>query len=236
MNLVIVTGAAKGIGRAISLHLLKAGYTVIAADIDAEAGQSLRNISDRLFFVEADIRSEQSVRQLVTKALGHTPTIHGLVNNAGIGKNRPLTDLSLDDWHSVIDTNLTGPFLCSKYATPHMTEGSAIVNIGSSRALMSEPNTEAYSASKGGLVALTHALAISLGPKIRVNAISPGWIETDPQTVHSEADKAQHPVGRVGTPDDIAQMTAYLLSEASGFITGQNVVIDGGMTKKMIYL
>jgi NAD(P)-dependent dehydrogenase (short-subunit alcohol dehydrogenase family) len=90
--------------------------------------------------------------------------------------------------------------------------------------------------TKGGLVALTHALAISLGPKIRVNAISPGWIETNPQATHSEADRAQHPAGRVGTPDDVAQMTAYLLSEASGFITGQNIVIDGGMTKKMIYL
>jgi NAD(P)-dependent dehydrogenase (short-subunit alcohol dehydrogenase family) len=232
---VIVTGAAKGIGRAISLQLLKAGYTVIAADCDAEAGRGLVTLSDQLDFVAADIRKEPSVQQLIAKALERAPTIYGLVNNAGIGKNRPLTELSLDDWYSVIDTNLTGAFLCAKYAAPHMAEGGAIVNIASTRALMSEPHSEAYAASKGGLVALTHALAISLGPKLRVNAISPGWIETDPQAVHSDADKAQHPVGRVGTPDDIAQMTAYLLSEASGFITGQNFVIDGGMTKKMMY-
>lgn len=235
MKTVIVTGAAKGIGRAISLQLLKAGYTVIAADCDAEAGRGLVTLSDQLDFVAADIRKEPSVQQLIAKALERAPTIYGLVNNAGIGKNRPLTELSLDDWYSVIDTNLTGAFLCAKYAAPHMAEGGAIVNIASTRALMSEPHSEAYAASKGGLVALTHALAISLGPKLRVNAISPGWIETDPQAVHSDADKAQHPVGRVGTPDDIAQMTAYLLSEASGFITGQNFVIDGGMTKKMMY-
>lgn len=235
MKTVIVTGAAKGIGRAISLRLLKAGYTVIAADCDAEAGRGLDTLSDRLDFVAADIRKEPSVQQLIARALERAPTIYGLINNAGIGKNRPLTELSLDDWYSVIDTNLTGAFLCAKYAAPHMAEGGAIVNIASTRALMSEPHSEAYAASKGGLVALTHALAISLGPKLRVNAISPGWIETDPQAVHSEADKAQHPVGRVGTPDDVAQMTAYLLSEASGFITGQNLVIDGGMTKKMIY-
>ena len=109
------------------------------------------------------------------------------------------------------------------------------MNIASTRAGQSEANTEAYSASKGGIVALTHAMAISLGPDIRVNCISPGWIETDPEAVHSETDEAQHPCGRVGTPDDIAAMVAYLLSDRAGFISGQDFVIDGGMTKKMIY-
>ncbi|HSV26450.1 MAG TPA: SDR family oxidoreductase, partial [Sedimentisphaerales bacterium] len=132
--------------------------------------------------------------------------------------------------------NLTGPFLTSKHAAPHIARNKGgIVNIASTRALMSEANTEAYSASKAGLVGLTHALAVSLGPDVRVNCISPGWIDTADSRL-SDADHAQHPAGRAGRPEDIAEMTLYLCSAAAGFITGQNFVVDGGMTKKMIYV
>ena len=163
-----------------------------------------------------------------------------LIACAGIlrvgGTLKTIADTPLDEWHAVLETNLTGTFLCSKHAAPHLRKNNgAIVNIASTRAQQSEANTEAYSASKGGISALTHAMAVSLGPNIRVNCISPGWIETDPEAVHSETDEAQHPCGRVGTPEDISAMAAYLLSDRAGFITGQDFVVDGGMTKKMIY-
>lgn len=152
--------------------------------------------------------------------------------------------LSLEDWHKVIETNLTGYFLMAKYAIPYLRQSKgAIVNIASTRALQSEPNTEAYAASKGGIVALTHALAISLGSDVRVNCISPGWIDVTGWSKANrkkeynirEIDNEQHPSGRVGKPEDVAFMIEYLISNAASFITGQNFIIDGGMTKKMIY-
>lgn len=156
-----------------------------------------------------------------------------------------MEQLSLEAWNRVLAVNLTGAFLCVKHAAPHLRQTrGAVVDIASTRALQSEPHTEAYSASKGGLLALTHALAISLGPAVRVNAISPGWIEVSnwkksgrrrPPTLRP-VEHAQHPAGRVGTPEDIATMAAFLLSEVSGFITGQNFIVDGGMTRKMIYV
>jgi NAD(P)-dependent dehydrogenase (short-subunit alcohol dehydrogenase family) len=167
-----------------------------------------------------------------------------LINNAGISRFKSLEGTTLADWQAVIGTNLTGAFLCSKYAAPHLRErGGAIVNIASTRALMSEADTEAYAASKGGIVALTHALAVSLGPAVRVNCISPGWIETGEWEKksarraprHSERDRLQHPAGRVGVPEDIAALVDYLISPEAGFITGANFVVDGGMTRKMIY-
>jgi NAD(P)-dependent dehydrogenase (short-subunit alcohol dehydrogenase family) len=149
---------------------------------------------------------------------------------------KPVTDLSLDEWRRVLDVNLTGAFLLAKHAAPRLRQAQgAIVNIASTRALMSEPDTEAYAASKGGLVALTHALAMSLGPKVRVNCISPGWIDTAGEEL-SEADHAQHPAGRVGRPEDVAELVAWLSSPKSEFVTGANFVIDGGMTRKMIYV
>jgi len=155
-----------------------------------------------------------------------------------------MKDLSLAEWNQVIGTNLTGSFLLAKHCGDHLQRNNGrIVNIASTRALMSEPDTEAYAASKGGIVALTHALALSLGPQVTVNCISPGWIETcewKKQSArhtakHSDADKAQHPVGRVGKPEDIASLVAYLVSPEASFITGANFVVDGGMTRKMIY-
>tara|TARA_R110001606_G_scaffold261206_5_gene409269 strand:- start:26346 stop:27032 length:687 start_codon:yes stop_codon:yes gene_type:complete len=169
-----------------------------------------------------------------------------LMNNAGIADpvSGPLESLSLEDWRRWQDSHLTGAFLCSRAAVPLLrARQGVIVNIASTRALQSEPHCEAYAAAKGGLLALTHALAISLGPDIRVNAICPGWIETGPwqrrarrsHPQHSQTDRRQHPVGRVGVPEDIAATVAFLASDQAGFITGQQFTVDGGMTCKMIY-
>jgi NAD(P)-dependent dehydrogenase (short-subunit alcohol dehydrogenase family) len=164
------------------------------------------------------------------------------VNDAGIASpyGDPVESLALEDWRRWIDTNLTGGFLCTKHAVPHLRAANgSIVNIASTRAIQSEPNHEAYAASKGGLVALTHALAISLGPDVRVNCISPGWIEVGSWQKASErkepAHRPQHPVGRVGKPEDIANLVIFLSGPLASFITGQNFVVDGGMTRKMIY-
>jgi NAD(P)-dependent dehydrogenase (short-subunit alcohol dehydrogenase family) len=182
---------------------------------------------------------------LVAKTVAAFGRIDVLINNAAIMSNAPPTELELADWNRVLATNLTGPFLCAKHAAPYLKRHrGAIVNIASTRAFMSEANTEAYSASKGGLCALTHALAVSLGPAVRVNCVSPGWIETRPSRKKSrreipqlsEADHLQHPAGRVGIPDDIAALVEFLVSDESGFITGANFMADGGMTRKMIYV
>jgi len=161
--------------------------------------------------------------------------LDALINNAGIAdpSGTPVEKLALKDWNRKIAVNLTGVFLMTKHCTPHLRRArGAIVNIASTRALQSEPHTEAYAAAKGGVVALTHALAMSLGPRIRVNCVSPGWIA---KARLSRKDHAQHPAGRAGRPEDIGEVIAFLISEAAGFITGQNFVVDGGMTRKMIY-
>ncbi len=167
----------------------------------------------------------------------HFGRLDGLVSNAGIMIRKPLAELSAEEWNAVIATNLSACAYLAKAAAPTLREHKgAIVTIASTRAHMSEPDTEAYAASKGGLVALTHALAISLGPDVRANCVSPGWIETEAYDELSAVDHAQHPAGRVGTVEDVAQAVAYLVDgERSGFVTGSELVIDGGMTRKMIY-
>ena len=165
-----------------------------------------------------------------------------VINNAGIGVGKPVEQLALDEWHRVLDTNLSSVFLFAKHGARHLRKAKgAIVNIASTRALMSEPNTEAYSASKGDVVSLTHSLAISLGPAVRVNCISPGWIDVSGwKTVPRKSDVRRvdrefHPAGRVGKPEDIASMALFLCSKEAEFITGVNVTIDGGVTRKMVY-
>lgn len=245
-RVALVTGGAKGIGRGIVQHLAAEGWKVVFCDLDDATGKQLETAgSGKLKFVRADVAKEGDVKRVLKQVLAWGGRLDALINNAGIAhpETGPIEELSLEHWQRRIDVNLTGPFLVTKHAVRHLREArGAIVNMASTRALQSEPETEAYAATKGGIVALTHALAISLGPEVRVNCISPGWIDTrahqgKPEGVLplSQSDHRQHPVGRVGVPEDIASLVDYLISPKAGFITGQNFVADGGMVRKMIY-
>ena len=246
-KVAIVTGGGQGIGRAIVKRLLTDGMRVVIAEMDEEAGRETLEEYHGLgesVFTRVDISNEAEVKAVVRETVASFRRVDVLINNAGIFINKPISRVSLAEWNRVIEVNLSGTFLCAKYSAPHLARSrGSIVNIASTRSLMSEPHTEAYSASKGGVVTLTHSLALSLGPEVRVNCISPGWIEVGGWKKRrskgavrlSETDHKQHPAGRVGTPEDIASLTAYLISAEAGFITGANFVVDGGMTRKMIY-
>jgi NAD(P)-dependent dehydrogenase (short-subunit alcohol dehydrogenase family) len=236
-RVALVTGAAQGIGRATAKRLLDDGWRVGVVDLSArDLERAFAKHKRRVAVIEGDIGEEPTARLAVTETIEKFGRLDGVVSNAGIMIRKPIRQLTLAEWRRVLDVNLTAAFLLAKAAErPLRDAGGAFVSIASTRAQMSEPDTEAYAATKGGLVALTHALAMSLAP-VRVNCISPGWIATKDYTTLRAKDHAQHPAGRVGKPEDIAAMVAYLLdSERAGFITGTNVTIDGGMTKKMIY-
>jgi NAD(P)-dependent dehydrogenase (short-subunit alcohol dehydrogenase family) len=249
-KVVVVTGGAQGIGMATCMAFAQAGARVFVVDADEEAGaEFLRDCVERgepVEFVPGDVAVEEDVKELVEYIADRAGRIDVLVNNAGITDRRAMRERPMDAWDRVLAVNLRGPYAMARYAAPHMPPGSAIVNIASTRAFMSEPDTEPYTASKGGLVALTHSLAVSLADRrIRVNCISPGWIDTTGWKKTSARrqedlrpeDHAQHPAGRVGTPQDIARACLFLADgDQAGFITGQNLVVDGGMTIKMIYV
>lgn len=244
---IIITGGAQGIGKIATQELLKNNYCVSVFDHDKEALNEfkLELKNESCLFYQVDVSNEKEVVDAINKALETNGSLYGLINNAGINNNKPIVELTLEEWQQVINTNLTGGFLCSKYALSHLKkEKGCIINMASTRAFQSEPNTEAYSASKGGVFAFTHALAMSVAPDVRVNCISPGWIDVTgvkkKSEIHqinlSKEDHVQHPAGRVGNAMDIARTILFLLDKKNDFITAQNFVIDGGMTKKMIYV
>ena len=220
-RIVIITGGAQGIGRCIADEFRKAGAQVCI--IDKQAGEH---------FV-GDISEKQVLEQFVGEVIGKFGHVDILVNNA-LPLMKGISDCSYEEFQYALSVGVTAPFYLTKLCTPYFTEGASIINISSSRDRMSQPQTESYTAAKGGIAALTHALAVSLAGKVRVNSIAPGWIDTD-YTVYQGPDAVQQPAGRVGNPMDIANMVLYLCSEKAGFITGENICIDGGMTRQMIY-
>ena len=229
-RVAIVTGAAHGIGHAIAHRLARDGWRVVGVDRDPVAEMAgLRG-------VVADVGDEAAIAALVAGVAAQEGRLDAVVSNAGFMVRKPLAELTVAEWSSVLATNLTALFLLARAGEAMLRAArGGIVAIASTRAHQSEADTESYSASKGGLVALTHALAISLGPDVRVNCISPGWIDVKGEAL-SEAGAAQHPAGRVGRPEDVAAMAAFLLGSESGFVTGAEIVVDGGITRKMIYV
>lgn len=241
-KVVIVTGAGKGIGRCIADAYASAGAKVIIAekdpDLGREAEKSIVSAGGSALFIQTDITRPNDIMELIRTTVELFVTIDILINNAGVSVMKSPYLITVDEWDMIINTNLRGYFLCSRETARIMKQrgGGSIVNISSTRAFMSEPDSEAYAASKGGLVALTHAMAASFSPDhIRVNCISPGWIETGDYGNLRNKDHAQHLSGRVGKPEDIAKACLYLTDDENDFVTGANLIIDGGMTRKMIY-
>jgi NAD(P)-dependent dehydrogenase (short-subunit alcohol dehydrogenase family) len=238
VKVALVTGAAHGIGRAIARHLLEHDWRVGVVDLPGTGlKRAYAGAARRACLIEGDVAEEKTAHEAVAAVTEAFGRLDALVSNAGIIHAKPLRQLTYDEWRRVIDVNLSAAYLFARATDkPLRAAQGAIVLIASTRAIMSEPGNEAYAASKGGLVALTHALAMSLGPDIRVNCVSPGWIMTGDDANLRRKDHSQHPVGRVGKPQDIAEMVTFLLDrERSGFITGANFIVDGGMTRKMIY-
>ena len=220
-KVVVVTGGANGIGKCISEEFAKAGAHVCVIDL-------CKNV-----YFQGDLADKETLERFAEKVISEYGRVDVLVNNA-IPLSRGIAEASYEDFEYALKVGVTAPFYLSKLFMPYFAEGAGIVNISSSRDRMSQPQTESYTAAKGGIAALTHALAVSLAGKVRVNSISPGWIDTD-YRVYEGPDAVQQPVGRVGNPMDIANMVLFLCSDKAGFITGENICIDGGMTKQMIY-
>lgn len=237
-RVVIVTGASNGIGAGIASEYIKSGAKVVMADIKEPAVGHMNERSN-LLFIKTDVRKENDIIQLMNKTKENFGRIDILINNAGKGLFKSPYDVTVEEWDDIIQTNLRSVFLCSREAARYMRineKGGAIVNIASTRALMSEPNSEGYAATKGGIVAITHALAASFSEDlITVNAISPGWIHTGDYSQLTSLDHEQHFSKRVGEPSDIARACLYLTAKENDFVTGINLVVDGGMTRKMIY-
>ena len=220
-KVAVITGGAHGIGKTIATEFEKEGAKVCVIDI-----------ADGDHYV-GDISKKDVLESFVTEVISKYGKIDYLINNA-IPMTKGIEECTFEEFQYALNVGVTAPFYLSKLFMPYFNEGASIINISSSRDRMSMPQTESYTAAKGGIAALTHAMAVSLAGKVRVNSISPGWIDTD-FTVHEGPDALQQPVGRVGNPLDISNMVMFLCSEKAGFITGENICIDGGMTKQMIY-
>lgn len=244
-RVALVTGAAHGIGMGIAAWLVAEGWQVVLADIDTHRGEKVATaLGPQAWFMALDVTDEGRVTRVVGELMSRFGRLDALVNNAAQSRaeSAPLEHLPLAQWQHTLAVNLTGPMLMSKRCAPHLrASGGSIINVGSTRIHQSEANCESYAASKGGLLALTHAMAVSLGPDVRVNMVSPGWIDSrDPSEQRRHplraSDHAQHPAGRVGSVEDVAAMIGWLLSAQAGFVTGQEFVVDGGMSRQMVWL
>ena len=220
-KVVIVTGGANGIGRCIADEFRSQGAVVYV--VDKQEGEH---------FV-GDISRKEVLEAFAAEVLNKHDKVDAIINNA-LPLMKGIDECSYEEFQYAMSVGVTAPFYLVKLLKNHLAEGASIINISSSRDRMSQPQTESYTAAKGGIAALTHALAVSLAGKARVNSISPGWIDTA-YTVYEGPDATQQPAGRVGNPMDIANMVLFLCSDKAGFITGENICIDGGMTKQMIY-
>ncbi|MDF2634799.1 MAG: putative oxidoreductase [Pelosinus sp.] len=239
---ILITGGAKGIGKAMVLRYCEKGATVIFCDIDHHAGKEFESFlqSQQLkgYYYEIDLENVPAIKEMFQYLIETYTKVDILINNAAVFSHQAIEEITESHWNHVININLRAPFFCCKeFILQHSNkEYGRIINIASTRHLMSEANTEPYSVSKGAIVSLTHALAISCSNKnIIINSISPGWIENNNYDALTEGDHSQHPSGRVGKPEDIARACLFLTDENNDFINGENLVIDGGMTKKMIY-
>ena len=221
-KVVIVTGGANGIGRCIADEFRTLGATVYVIDKQEDGDHYV-----------GDISKKEVLEAFATEILKKHDKVHCIINNA-LPLTKGIDECTYEEFQYALSVGITAPFYLTKLLMPHLAEGASVVNISSSRDRMSQPQTESYTAAKGGIAALTHALAVSLAGKARVNSISPGWIDTT-GTTYDGADASQHPAGRVGNPTDIANMVLFLCSDKAGFITGENICIDGGMTRQMIY-
>lgn len=230
---VVVTGGAHGIGKEIVKEFVKKGAYVCFVDID-EDGKMME--SDHIFFYHGNIINKDVLDEFIKFCKDKLEHIDILINNACVFRNGILSDCSYEDFDEILSLVLKAPYYLSlKFKDELMEQKGNIINIASSRAFQSEPNSEPYASTKGGIVALTHALSMSLAGSVRVNCIAPGWINVQENASYSKEDQAAIPVGRVGTVRDIAKMVSFLCSEDAGFITGETFVVDGGMSKRMIY-
>ena len=220
-KVAVVTGGAQGIGRCIAGEFRKNGARVCVIDKQPGAGFT------------GDVADEATLRRFAETVIAECGHVDFLINNA-LPPMRGIDECTWEEFNYALRVGVSAPFYLTKLFLPHFAPGAAIVNISSSRDRMSQPQTESYTAAKGGIAALTHALAVSLAGKVRVNSISPGWIDTSFRR-YTGPDATQQPAGRVGDPLDIANMALYLCSDKAGFITGENICIDGGMTRQMIY-
>ena len=241
-NICVITGGANGIGRCFVETFVEHGSHVAFIDKDKDAGNRLaKRIGSQVTFIHGDIADETTITNFARLIIDRFGSINCLINNAAVSRKGILSDCSFEDFAYVLRVGAVAPYMLAKLFRDSFAPGASIINISSTRALMSGADTESYSAAKGAINALTHALAISLAGRVRVNSISPGWIDTSlfrhPLTApgHSDQDKHQHPAGRVGKPEDIAALALFLANEKAGFITGQNFIADGGMTAQMIY-
>ena len=233
----VITGGANGIGKSLVKEFAGHGSFVAFIDMDKEVGEKLYeelNSQNHLFY-HGDISKKEVLEGFAQEVINKYKKIDYLINNACLTKKGILSNCSFEDFNYVLNVGVTAPYYLSKLFLNHFNENASIINISSTRAFMSQMDTESYTAAKGGITALTHALAVSLAGRVRVNSISPGWIETGDYWALSKEDHLQHPAGRVGRPKDIVNAVMFLCSPKSSFITGQNLTVDGGMTINMIY-